>query len=527
MLLACLVLGGGTRAGFAGDVVLQLAAIPVLLTASYRIVLDKDHRAATLPLAFCVACLALPLLQLVPLPAFVWTRLPSRDLLRETMSLVGAQGEARTLSISPDATWLSLLSLLPPMAVFVSAVRLQLNERRALSLLVIAFAVATALLGLVQVAQGRTSWLRPYTFTNENEAVGLFANRNHLAALLYCGVLLVAAWGVHVVRPLEAGRRAALETAWVVPLAACLVALLVLVAGATMARSRAGLGLTMLALAAGVAIAFQERFREGRTLEPGRAMAGAALFAVLFAVQFGLYRVLERFGGDPLEDARVRFARTTLSGALAFLPFGSGVGTFVPAYAMIERPGDLLPDTFANRAHNDVLEFALEGGVLAILIQLAFAGWLAVRTLELWRRPWPLAAPVDHALARAAAFACAVVILHSVVDYPLRTTALASVFALACALLVAPGIWPPRPQAEPAAEKATQTRRARTRTAAPSPAVVDAGEAGMPSWPADAGTSAARAPPGSDDGFDWPEEWRPRTRAGSPTSAKPGRDGSD
>ena len=527
VLLACLVLGGGTHAGFAGDVALQLVAIPVLLSAAYRAVCEPSRAEARLPVAFCGACIALPLIQLVPLPVFVWTRLPSRELLLETMSLAGTAGDARALSLSPDATWLGLLSLLPPMAVFLSALRLQLHERRVLSLLLIAFAVASAMLGLLQVAQGRTSWLRPYTFTNENEAVGLFANRNHLAALLYCGVLLVAAWAVHVVRPLDDVRRIVLESAWIVPLAICLIALIVLVAGATMARSRAGLALTMLALAAGVAIAFRERLRGDQVLEPGRALAAATVFAVLFAIQFGLYRVLERFSGDPLEDARVRFVRTTLSGAIAFLPFGSGIGTFVPIYASLERPVDLLPDTYANRAHNDLLEFTLEGGVLAVLILLVFAGWLAARSFELWRNPWPRAAPLDHALARAAACVCTLLVLHSAVDYPLRTTALSSLFAFACALLVAPATWPPPTAAEPVAEAASRPKRTRARAAAASPAVADPDSAPISSWPTDARTSATSAPLQSDEAIDWPEEWRSRAHAGSDTPEKPGRDGTE
>ena len=53
-----------------------------------------------------------------------------------------------------------------------------------------------AFLGILQVAQGPTSALRFYQFTNPNEAVGFFANRNHFAALVNVLILLTAAWAV-------------------------------------------------------------------------------------------------------------------------------------------------------------------------------------------------------------------------------------------------------------------------------------------------------------------------------------------
>jgi hypothetical protein len=81
---------------------------------------------------------------------------------------------------------------------------------------------------------------------------------------------------------------------------------------------------------------------------------------VIFAVQYALYRILQRFSGDPLEDARIVFARTTNAGAKAYMPFGSGMGTFVSVYAALEKPGDTMVDTYANRAHNDVIELWLE-----------------------------------------------------------------------------------------------------------------------------------------------------------------------
>ena len=61
-----------------------------------------------------------------------------------------------------------------------------------------------------------------------------------------------------------------------------------------------------------------------------------ALVAVL-SLQFALYRVLERIP-DGLGGDRPVIASTTVEAARAYMPLGSGLGTFVPVYAMFKSP---------------------------------------------------------------------------------------------------------------------------------------------------------------------------------------------
>jgi hypothetical protein len=157
----------------------------------------------------------------------------------------------------------------------------------------------------------------------------------------------------------------------------------------------------------------------------------------MFAAQFTLYRMLERFADDPLKDGRVAFARIATEAAQLYMPFGSGMGTFVPVYAMSERPEDALVDTYVNRAHNDLLELWLEAGVAGLALVAVFLAWLVVRSLKLWRRDAP-GAELDLALARAGTVVAALVVAHSLVDYPLRTGAMMAIMAFSCALLTPP-----------------------------------------------------------------------------------------
>jgi hypothetical protein len=346
------------------------------------------------------------------------------------------------ISVLPRATWLSALSLLPPLAVFLGTLLLGYRERRLLCILLLGIGILSAFMGLSQVAQGPQSTLRFFEITNPSEAVGFFANRNHFAALLYSLTLFSAVWVIEAAAGVNA-ERGRLDTAWMAGVAASLVVLVIILAGLAMARSRAGLVLTIVALFGAFALAVtDQRTASGATtparLTPAKLMMGAIILAVILVVQYALYRILQRFDIDPLEDARIVFARNTFAAAKAYMPVGSGMGTFPSVYALFEKPQDALIDVYANRAHNDVLELALEAGVVGLGIAIVFVAWLATRSVKVWVGRDLTLSGIDLSLARAATLVVALIIAHSLVDYPLRTGAIMGLLAFACGLLVEP-----------------------------------------------------------------------------------------
>ena len=158
MLVCCVIFGGvGARTGYLGDLILSLLAIPLLAMGLWRLFevdLTRQMRGA---LWFCLALVALPLLQLVPLPPWLWTALPHREISAESFALIRQDVPWMPLSVSPDATWLSALSLLPPLSLFIGLLLLGYRERRWLSVVVFSVGVISAFLGLMQVAQGPAS----------------------------------------------------------------------------------------------------------------------------------------------------------------------------------------------------------------------------------------------------------------------------------------------------------------------------------------------------------------------------------
>ena len=231
-------------------------------------------------------------------------------------------------------------------------------------------------------------------------------------------------------------KRRTIETTAVLIFAACLTAFVALLVAQLMARSRAGLGLSLLALFGALALGARDRRALSTDARTAKIVMASIAVTIVLALQFALFRILERFAADPLADARIPFARNTVAAAKEFMPFGSGLGTFIPVYQMFEKPSDVFP-AYANHAHNDVLEVWLETGVVGLILMGVFFFWVLRRGYWAWRAH-PDIANLDIALMRAASIVLLLLAAHSLVDYPLRTSAMMAVAAFACALLIPP-----------------------------------------------------------------------------------------
>jgi O-antigen ligase len=443
-----LVLGGGARSGYLSDAILQLLSIPPLLVSLWQLLRTQGGEKHANPqfnwgLAFCAALIGVPLVQLVPLPPAIWTMLPNRQAVMEAFELVGGDLPWMPISVSPEATWLSALSLIPPVSVFLSTQLLSYAERRLMSLLVLTIGLISVFLGLLQVAQGPFSPLRFFAITNATEAVGFFANRNHFATFVYALILIAACWATDAVfRARTSFNRKVHDTTAVAALVMTIAIIVVLLSAEAMARSRAGLALTIIALIGAFALAW----KEWRLVSRGAAglVVGGISLICLFVAEFTLYRIMERFATDPLEDSRITFVRNTLTAAIEYLPFGSGIGSFVPVYGMYEQPADTMVNAYANHAHNDILQIGLEAGVFGIVLTVFFAVWMTKRSIAIWQSSTLGSRDIDLWLARSATIIVILIAFHSFVDYPLRTAAIMAVMAFACGLLVPPSREPDR-----------------------------------------------------------------------------------
>lgn len=416
--------------------ILQYLSLPLLVLAMPIAVSRSKSGHSRAALFFCAAFCLVPLLQLIPMPAGLRAHLPGGSKIADSYALFDLPPPAWPISLAPQATWMALLSLIPPLAAFAGMLVIDRVQRRRVCLLIVAVGAFSVFLGLLQLAQGPKSSLRFFEFTNVDDAVGFFANRNHYAALLYVTMLFSGCWAVDALVGHSAiGGVKNISSPGVIKIAGTLTLLAIAVMAQAMTRSRAGVILSVAALGGIFAIALSDRRARISSISVPKLIGGAVVLAIVISLQYTFYRVLERFETDPLADARVQFSRTTLDGAKSFLPFGSGVGSFVYVYPGIEKPTDVAP-YFANHAHNDIAEAVLEAGIPALILMALFVVWIVRKSFQVWRERADAEHELDLALKRASILALVLLALHSFVDYPLHTTAMATVAAICCGLLM-------------------------------------------------------------------------------------------
>lgn len=412
LLVASQIFGGGP--GDIGETALQLLALGLLPwalpTAWKRTGIALDQR---IILCLLGAVIVLVLWQLIPWPAALWQQLPARAAYADELLVAGLPPTAHVLSLTPHATEATLWALLPPAALLVAALALPWQSRLRLLDVVLAMAAISVLLGFFQIAGGADSALRLHAFNNGTGTLGFFANRNHHAALLYMALPL-AAWRFGTAR---------------LPLARVTLGglLLLLILGLALTFSRAGIALGMLGALLAVPLLIGDRQQPWARRIP-LLLGTLALAAV---VQYALYGILQRLDADPLDDLRWTLFENTRALAAMYAPVGSGLGSFVQAYAS-DAPTSQLIASYVNHAHNDWAELYLEAGAIGLGLAIVWVGWL-LRTG--WRARRRAATQRDARAIHAAMIALLLVLLHSLVDYPLRTPAIATIAVLCVAWL--------------------------------------------------------------------------------------------
>jgi O-antigen ligase len=411
--------GGASHSHALRLALVELASLPLLVLAARRLInsgLWREHRFS---LGLLAAVVAIPLIQLIPLPPAMWTGLPGRDQMVLALELAGLEPGWVPLSVAPDRTWGSALALAPPAAFFLAVLSLSHIQRERLVQVCIAAAVIGILLGAAQLASGGDS-LYLWSWTDAGAVTGFFANRNHLASFLLTALPFAIVFGAATLRRRDQ-RTSAL---W---LGALFAGLVVVTLAAI--RSRAGITLFVPVMVVSLLAAWiaAGRGRPGPGLLVLVGSIGAALTAVAV---LALPPILERFDTENQLEGRSDRWPLIAEAAQNYLPLGSGIGSFDAVYRSVE-PLEELDNTFFNQAHNEYLETWLEAGWLGIGVILAFLVWFTRRCWSAWKAP----PSREGDLQRAASIGIGFLILHSVGDYPLRTVTLAVVFAMCCGLL--------------------------------------------------------------------------------------------
>ena len=414
--------GGASQGNALSLMAVEVASVPLLFVALYLVLARAAPQGSVAPLVLMALIVAVPILQLIPLPASVWTRLPGREPIAQILDVTKLGRPALPFSMAPQQTWRSLLALAPPVAMLAGGLLLSDFQRRVMAVVWLVLAVVSLGIGMLQLLQGQDSPLYFYDITNPGSLVGVFSNRNNEAALFYSLMPLAAVFAAEFTGRFD-DRRA-------IPALLAVLYFFVAIVGVAATRSRAGIAITAVALLGSAAVIV----RSGALRRHRRAVLGMGLGSVVAigaVLLFGLAPILDRFtsgGGEP----RFTGWPIVIGQLQKFLPLGSGIGSFQTVYLAAEPLTEVSPIYF-NHAHNDYLELVLETGYVGAALMAAFVIWFLVRATRIWTGR-------GGDMAAASTLIVVVLMAHSLVEYPLRTEALAVLFAFACSTIA---VWRP------------------------------------------------------------------------------------
>ena len=374
-LLASLLLGGGTAQALWSDHVVQLIMLPAVFLGLRGL---ADRRVAVPARVLVVLLLLICAAQFLPIsnPAHSPTG-PSSALLPSPRFL--SMDAGRSLAAATHA--MTLAGFFLYVARMAPSLQLRLLH---IILMGVLGNLVVVLLQLFHAGGGDEPFLLPF-----EPKAGAFANANHLAAVFSMTVPIVA----YLLLPRAAG--------WLGYLVCVGLCLLVLLAVDAMAG---------IAVVSGVGVFCLVWMRKGHDNGPWAAALRALLLLVMVIAYVPL--VLPDLLG---EEYRARIFATSWQVVEAWLPLGSGLGTFESVYTRFDADAPVR-NTVVNHAHNDVLELLIELGLLAVPL-VALLLWIV----------WAPGARSPFAdIARISLVAC---IMHTSVDYPLRTMAAGALFA--------------------------------------------------------------------------------------------------
>lgn len=427
LLFATCALGGGTA--FA-DVpsLLYVRPVAVICLILFGITpASINWRMIRVPSTLLALLAVLMVVQLLPLPPSIWTAFPGRTPYMEAATAAGIAQPWRPISLTPDLTLNSLVSLVVPAAVLLGVAKLRDDQRRATILLLIILCLASAMMGVAQFAGGADSPLYLYRRTYPGFPVGLLSNRNHQASLLS---LLFPALRLWTLMPAgsQLWRRNRQR------LALGLAVLIVPVVLAT--GSRAGIALMILGIATSILLfpfPHEERSRmQGlrRSLlvwaVPIAGLAGLIVITYWLGRAASIERLVSLSAGT---DQRFQFMPTVLRIVRETFPIGTGFGSFDPVFRQYE-PDEILISSVFNHAHNELLELTMTGGIAGLLLLVALLIWLGRRLVASIK-----GRSEESRVMRLGGLVVSFLLLASLVDYPLRPPLMAAIFALACCWL--------------------------------------------------------------------------------------------
>ena len=332
----------------------------------------------------------------------------------------GVSGIPRTISLDPFATQVNALHFLA-LGILFSVTLVLLNSAariRKLAGLITIFGFAYAFFAILQ------SVLSPDKIYGIYEAkfaspFGSFVSRHNFAA--YMEMSLAVPIGLIFVGAIKRDKRLLYFTA---------VGLM----GVALLLSGSRGGLVSVAAEVILLVILTTKGSDGRS-KLLRIVLVAALGAAIVLGSFfvggdtSLSRIADTATSDDITTDRSHIWEVTTKVIAGHLPFGAGLGGYGVAYTKYDDRSGL---ERVEQAHNDYLQVLSDAGLIGVLLGGFFVFWL-VRT---GRRVSRVENVYRRAVATGAFAGCCGVLVHSIFDFVLHTTAISVLFIMLMSLLV-------------------------------------------------------------------------------------------
>lgn len=341
-------------------------------------------------------------------------------------------GAVTSLSLDPNATRLAIVRLFVFWLFFAAALTFVDSVRRvrAVTAAVIVYGSLAAFFAVLQFLAD-PSMIYGLTPAAQARPFGSYINQHHFASFLVMtispAVALLAGGGVKRDK-----------------IVFLLIAVLLMGTGIIFTGSR-GAFLSFLAVLAFLAVwtlvtrnagGKKGKSRRGRSLVNALVTAGAAagLLALLFLVavwaggEQGLMRGAGMQAGDDFSTGRLHFWSVAWKIFLANPVTGAGLESFGNAFTRYDTMSGMYR---LEHAHNEYLQMLADGGAVGFLIAFSFIVFLfrgGIRTIRSSKDRF------IRSVSAGALAGCFGVLVHSFVDFPLRTNANMFFFLLLAAV---------------------------------------------------------------------------------------------
>lgn len=356
-----------------------------------------------------IAAFAYGVLQIVPF-----------GVLAET---AGVTGISRTISLDPFATQISALHFLA-LAIFLAAFLIYIDSAERLRKAVYIVTVFGFIFAFFAVLQAVLSPTKIYGIYEPRFATpfGSFVNRHNFAA--YMEMTICLPLGLMFTGAINRDKRLIYITA------IGLMGIALLLSG-----SRGGFVSLVAEIFFLIILTTKAKSSTQAAIKIGLSVLLMALIvfgAILIGGESSLTRFAETAASQDFSTNRTHIWSVTLSVIKSHLPFGVGLGAFGAAYTPFDSLNGM---ERVEQAHNDYLQVLADAGIVGLLIGAFFVYELFKTGLK--------NAKTSNKFKRGAAIGalagCFAVLVHSLFDFVLHTTAVTLLFTVLVSLVVASG----------------------------------------------------------------------------------------